>query len=329
MERNIQIDLIKGLAIISVIILHSLPSKILYNVGAPFYIWQAVPIFMIIAGLNSSQSYIRKDLTYLRECYTIELIFRGIRKIIIPFSIIWIAEITLLFLLKGKIISARTFIEGFLLGGWGQGSYFIPIMFQHYFIFPAMYWLSQKYGSNRMLVIVFGFDMFLELISFEIGIPSSSYRNLYFRYLFAVALGIWLATSKNLNRKVLLIGTAISGVYIYAVGYLGFRLPIEPSWASQNAPSFMWPFMLIILGFKFLPSCGGNIVTRIIALLGRASFHIFLIQMVFFYFRYEVPLLKSLRVFPGIMANLIVTITLGIVFFHISQSKKQIVLKKG
>ena len=42
------IDFIKGLAAISVILLHTLPESVLYGSFAVFHIWQAVPIFLFI-----------------------------------------------------------------------------------------------------------------------------------------------------------------------------------------------------------------------------------------------------------------------------------------
>ena len=50
--RSVQIDILKGLAIISVILLHSWDASFLLRIGAPYYISQAVPIFIIIAAYN-------------------------------------------------------------------------------------------------------------------------------------------------------------------------------------------------------------------------------------------------------------------------------------
>jgi hypothetical protein len=48
-----QIDIIKGMAIIGVLALHSIPSKLKISSYAVFHIWQSVPILIVIFGINS------------------------------------------------------------------------------------------------------------------------------------------------------------------------------------------------------------------------------------------------------------------------------------
>ena len=60
-KRSINIDVIKGLGILSVILLHTFNTEYLLKIGAPFYIWQAVPVFIILQGFNLTNSYKRRD----------------------------------------------------------------------------------------------------------------------------------------------------------------------------------------------------------------------------------------------------------------------------
>lgn len=55
------IDFIKGLAALSVILLHTLPEEVLMGSLAIFHIWQAVPLFMFISFYVGFKSLSRKE----------------------------------------------------------------------------------------------------------------------------------------------------------------------------------------------------------------------------------------------------------------------------
>ena len=46
-----QIDFIKTIAIIAVILLHSLPAYVLLDTYSAFHVSQAIPVFIIVSGL--------------------------------------------------------------------------------------------------------------------------------------------------------------------------------------------------------------------------------------------------------------------------------------
>ena len=56
-----QIDLLKGAAIISVVIQHSVTKNQLSQTFSQFHIWQAIPIFFIIMGLTSRIYFSQKN----------------------------------------------------------------------------------------------------------------------------------------------------------------------------------------------------------------------------------------------------------------------------
>lgn len=87
-----QIDFLKALAIISVIILHSLPRTILILTFSQFHIWQAVPILIILMGITSGISFTRMYSRYERIKYKAYFTNR-IKRIVIPFLIIFIISL--------------------------------------------------------------------------------------------------------------------------------------------------------------------------------------------------------------------------------------------
>lgn len=65
---NYKIDFMKSIAILFVILIHSISLEQRNIIGGPYYILKAVPIFIIISGYNYANSYIKRDLN-IRECY--------------------------------------------------------------------------------------------------------------------------------------------------------------------------------------------------------------------------------------------------------------------
>lgn len=278
-----QIDLLKGFAIISVILLHTWPKQILLITGAPFHIWQAVPIFILVAGYVSSLSYLRHGTLRLCQAYNISLLVRRFKRILIPFVIVFFVEIVLMYFLSNNGITTKDIISSFITGGYGPGSYFIPIIIQHILVLPVLYILAKR-NPKYFLVITFLLSLIFEYLMVVSFVPEWMYRLLYVRYLFAAALGVWLAISSERPTKWLLIGALISFIYIFAVNYLDFQaLFLYPAWGSQHAPSYFWTLIIVIAGLLYLPEKSTNIIHSVIEKLGQASWHIFLVQMVFFF----------------------------------------------
>jgi len=67
-----QVDLLKGLAVISVILIHLFPAYLLSMTGAPFYYWQAVPVFLLLAAFTGSLGINRTKEKILWHCMTLQ-----------------------------------------------------------------------------------------------------------------------------------------------------------------------------------------------------------------------------------------------------------------
>jgi len=86
----LQIDMMKGLAIVSVIVIHSvLNNQVLTYSLAGLYIWQAVPVFIVILGLNASMSFRRKGYTSLRDLYSKSYVINRFERIVFPTLLIF------------------------------------------------------------------------------------------------------------------------------------------------------------------------------------------------------------------------------------------------
>lgn len=280
MGRNSKIDLLKAVAIVSVIILHSITDNTMRNqLGIPFLVLQAVPIFMILMGLNNSRSFIKINPHTFREAFSWDFFEHRFDRII--FVYFFAVSLEVLVTIVIRKVSFTDIILLYLTGGIGPGSYFVPIMIQTLFILPILYVAANK-NANYMLLGSFVVNMIFEIWAYHIGMHNGYYRLLFPRYLFAAALGVWIVKKDSIKWSVISIGAIFSLTYITSIHYWGFTPPVQPDWLSQNAPSYLWPFAIVLFGLRKFPARAKGI-WEYCTELGKASYHIFLVQMVYFW----------------------------------------------
>lgn len=88
-KHYLQIDLIKALAIVSVLIIHSIPNYYSRLPISIFTIEQAVPVFLLIMGLNGTMSFKRRSYINLKQMYGLEYFKHRLMRFLIPFLIIF------------------------------------------------------------------------------------------------------------------------------------------------------------------------------------------------------------------------------------------------
>jgi peptidoglycan/LPS O-acetylase OafA/YrhL len=295
-----QIDILKGLAIISVILIHTFSDQYLMAIGAPFYIYQAVPVFILVAAFTSTYALVTYQKRTLTQCYDTSIIIRRLKRILGPYLIIWIIQLLIILYIVTLNLNIQfqylnhfsyhgfDLILNFFSGGQGPGSYFIPVILQQILLIPIFYYLALR-SPDYMLVVIFILDLCLEYLAIITGIPPWLYTLLYIRYMFAGALGVWLVFQKDAIPKWLFIGVLASFVYIFAVQYLNFQFWfIYPAWGFFHAFSYFWTVILVILGLRLLPSGSFRGIFTILEKLGKASWHIFLVQMTFLFFLWPI-----------------------------------------
>lgn len=324
-NRNHNIDILKALAIISVIFLHSLPQPLLFLFGAPYHIWQSVPLFLILAGYNTANSYKKKGYVSLNQFYNFPFLQNKLKRLILPFLLIWIIE-AIANCIFSDGLSAKQLIMSFVTGGWGPGSYFVPIIIQATLITPIIYMLLRK-NLTSMTISLFIVSLILEAVSIAVLIPEGWYRLLVIRYLFAITLGVWLALNgKKINYKWLIPLSFLSLIYITGVNYFGWVFSAEIFWKSQHAPSYFWTLLLIIMGLRVYEFKAQNKVSKLFIKIGQASYHIFLVQMVYFWSNSMILPKTSLAVY--VIISLIICLVFGLLFFEMEKFVRKSMAKR-
>ncbi|MBD1396130.1 acyltransferase family protein [Pontibacter sp. JH31] len=311
-----QIDLLKGLAIIAVILLHSLSKQELIESFAVFHIWQAVPLFMVIMGFNLGLSYSGKTLQF-RHLYTLHYFQKKAIRIIFPLLLLYVIAIG-----AGHVWQQLYGEEIFTLG-WenfigvlpvsGKGNYFITLLLQSILLLPLIGYTFHRKPYLTIATLI-ALEIAFLIISFQFAYFDENrylYDAAFFRYLSAIALGMWLARLASGEQPrvkwfVILSGLA-SALYLYIHQYQGVSLPyIRPEWQAQLVLTFPYATLLIYLAILLFPQRSDNQLFVTMAQIGKASYHIFLVQVLYFGLMPEGP---------SALANLAFCLAAGYAFF--------------
>lgn len=318
--RDNRIDIIKGLAIISVIVQHTLSSTFLTSIYRIFHLEQAVPLFMLVSGYVFTLSYKDRGITDLKNCYNLNLFKKRIKRLYFPFLIIYFLELLLSKVFLSKSLDVSFIIKNLIVGGFGPGSYYPVIMFQFLFVIPIIYIVSYK-KLNYSILFFLAVGVLFEFSTTLSGLNEGVYRLLIGRYIFAIALGSYLALNQNKMNKMLLYGGSIlSIIYMYSSVYLDYPIFGHIDWLPQQAPAYFYTAFLFIVGMNFLQKKAGFIFTTIVEI-GRASWHIFLIQMLYFWAILPGVISPSLGLQQdssySIIINITACVTVGYMFYTV------------
>ncbi len=312
-ERKSGIDVIKVFAIIAVILLHSLPVYAKLKLFACFHIWQAVPLFMVIAGYNLTASFQRRGLLRFKNqlCNVLD---RLLYRIVIPFLIIWMIQIALISIVKPQNLGLKRCFASILAGGYGPGSYFIPVYIQGACFIPVLFLINRHVGNKSFLILLFVLSIAADWILKIVNISEPTYRLLFTRYIFAITLGY--AIYYRLFNKWLLV-LPLSIYYIYYATYKGYLVFDYPSWRFQHTIGFFYTAFIVVILIDKMPLISNAVTSRAIRLVSDATYHIFLVQMLYFW-TIGKKIAPFLNRFCFLLTNLLTCIILGILFHKLN-----------
>lgn len=280
-ERYNLLDIIKGIMILFIIITH---FQFVYpddykKYGFFFWIDMAVPVFMVITGYLYALQYEKKNIESFEQAWSVELIVPKILRFIVPLIPAIILETIVLYIVRK--ISFVEIVNLFARGGLGPGSYYTLVLIQLIFFFPIIYFIIKKYDICGV-VISFFLTGFWELIQYSWEMNDYAYAVLVFRYMSIVAFGCYIAIGKKKIKKVFLLSIFILGVIWQTM--LNY-IPLHPvfmnySWARVNYLSalLVMPIIYVLID-NYNKS---KIDIPLFQELGKASFNIYIVQMVFY-----------------------------------------------
>jgi peptidoglycan/LPS O-acetylase OafA/YrhL len=321
--QNLQIDLIKTFAIFSVILVHTVSIATFSNTGMVFYSLQAVPLFIICTGIVWYLSFLKYDTT-LSGAYSYSYLKSKFSRLIIPFLVIVTVDFIYIHY-TGTVITLNHLIARLELLQppiGGGGDFYLALVWQLIFLAPLICYCFKR---NPMLAVI---GLFTVNFAFEFAGPIILFEYYYFsicRYLAAFALGLVLAHNIHVNggwkirskvNVALIILGLVSALYLYF--FFGKVTPgFRQEWGTQNVYSFFYPALIAMLLLSAEPlTRHAKGVFRRLSVFGRASYHIFLVQMVYWGFGYY-SIFYTSNELRSLIINLGVTFSFGLLFYGV------------
>ena len=314
------IDYLKAFAAILVIINHfGWDSK---NFPLFTYLVQAgVPIFLFLSGFNTSLSYNKRNYSSLKEYYYPSRIWAKLKWIFIPYAVIYVYEAIskdrFLALLCEPIWLIRTFLAGGIDGG-EHGGYYICIYWQFILVAPLLYLLIKKLDKKGLLIILL-LNILYEYSMHLVDIDRPVFRLLFFRYLFLVGFGMYFYFHRKIHPMVLILMFLCGYTYTTAVDYQDFRWVLNDFWRNSCVYAIGYFITLIVLAFYFfedkkLP----NPLHQIVTLIGHSSFHIFLMQMLYYRTKYDNNY-NDFHTPLHLLINVVICLILGCIWYSLEK----------
>ena len=244
-------------------------------------------------GLNATAAMWPKGSANLSSLYTARYAIGRIDRLYLPFLVVFAASS--LIALSDGTLSATAMLYGLATGALpvsGPGNYFIGFAFQFAILFPAFYWLFRRYPEMTIVagfVAAAAFDLLAGLTPLFDELPFSYfYSEAFPRFIPFFALGAlqatWMLSSRAVPRW-WWFGTGASIAYLLLVYCSPLMFPLSNyDWrpTGQTFASAFYPATLVILGLRWLPDTSTSALYRLLSYLGRASYEIFLVQILWF-----------------------------------------------
>ncbi|MBQ7715298.1 MAG: acyltransferase [Clostridia bacterium] len=324
-ERNHSLDIYKGICILLIVLTHSKWTdserlKLLF----PFWVDIAVPIFMIISGYLYSLSFQKHEIDTIGKAYRLKTVLNKVIRYTLPFLVIFIIEKIIIVLNNGNIGGPVSLLYNFLQGANGPGGYYYPILLQFVFVFPIIYFIIKKYDFKG-LILCAALNFLFEILKNAYMVKEVSYRLIVLRYVFVIAFGCYLAVGKKHIKRLEYSACFLAGVtYIIVFKYLG-KTPIFTQFWTETS---FWACMYILPIAAFLMS--KNISFKPLEIIGKASYNIFLVQMVYYWCCSEMiyDRFSFVNKYLILLFNIIVCTVIGIVFYYAETPVTKYVIKK-
>lgn len=310
--RSAQIDLIKGAAILSVIALHTLSGSELRAGWSALHIGQAVPVFFVLMGMNAAASLNRRPGSTLRSLYSHGYASGRVERLFVPFAVVWLVS-----LLLGAAFGGLHFGPLMLTGIFplaGPGNYFVTIAFEFALVFPALFWMFERAPRATVagcLLLDMAFELAAPHVHYLAGPAPYGYDASIFRYLGQIALGVWIASAAGRGNRWIVCLAPLSVAYLV----VQHQRPGWFSWlrddfgTTTNVLSAFYAAALVLAGLRFLPSRVVRAPAAGLVEVGRASWHIFLVQIVWFF-------LVTPRGFLTLPLHIAATCTIGYALYY-------------
>jgi hypothetical protein len=315
-----QVDILKMVMIFLVIFDHTVPWTIKDNLGVSLWERISIPVFMVIMGFNFGKSFQSKKTNLLKSYYTREYFWNKLFRFIIPFLILYLVSTIIGGFFYGFSINQIEAGQWVTQGGlrfnalnlllgilpfWGPGNWFIPVIFGAIIILPGLYKGFSESRSRAIYTLIFCFiiEIIVQTIIFATfknpnPPPTFATWNTYYYALFfiysifllfsAIGFGMWFSRDHNLfskNNIFVWVLFPISLIYLIVYQFYDYRILVNNIpflTGDYNFMVFPYSAFLFLVAMKVFPKDSKTRVAKIIKTISRSTYHILLVQILYF-----------------------------------------------
>ena len=274
-----QIDYIKGLCILFVVLTHCMSREELGRILFPYWGDTAVPIFLIIQVFHYYKNGINLRMpNILKLC----------KRIIIPFVMMTVTMFAIQYFIYYNT-TGGFFSPSLYWDKRGPGSYYILIYLEFAFIIPFFAPLLHKISRKWLLVFFVIISQLFEYLCCIIQCPDYIYRITFFRYLFLIFIGYILVTKGLVVTKHTICGIIISVFFLYLFNYT--NIDMEPiyytsisNWKCCHWICYIYIayFFLWFLKYTHKKLSKYKKIQEFFVSMGRFSYEIYLFQIIYY-----------------------------------------------
>ncbi|WP_369351194.1 acyltransferase family protein [Streptococcus hillyeri] len=256
-------------------------------------------MFMMVSGYSFARRYSSSQSLLADTLGSKQYVFKRINRIIWAYIVVFVLEMLVLTIRDGRLPQASLYL--LLSGGIGPGSYYIPLLFEMIILLPMVLLLMRKQPVGGIIIITV-MSFLIEWFRDVTQMPNEDYRFSLIRFVLPIELGMLYGIRQiRLTKGWVLLGI-LSACYILGVEYLGLESLAQPDWRSQNTLSFFYPFVWFIFIMSSNIKVNAGWLQRLLVLVSSATYHIYLVQMVYFAFGFNK--------LNQLLGNLVLTMTL-------------------
>ena len=299
----------------------------------PFWIDMAVPALMIITGyVYSYIEFGKKGRTDLASLYNPKQIIAKLIRFLIPYILFFILDIIVFVFIQGNEKTVFECIKLFLTGGVGPGSFYVPVMIQIVLILPLVSYTCYKFRRGGVL-IWFALNVLFEIVQTVVHMSDDLYRLCSLRYLLCLGTGCYFYfgfleqwEKKESKRQLIILSAAgiVGVIYIVVYNYTDNIPIITNKWTTTSVFASLY---IVPIMYFLIHHCKG-LNNKVIELMGKASFNIYLVQM-FYYMAFSKVIYSLFDSVPlRIIINLVSCVCVGIVYYYLEYPITKKVIKR-
>ena len=317
-NRQTIVDYLKAIGIILVIIIHSntkqelgLEKSIIY----PFFIGLAVPFFMILSGYTFSISYSRWE--KMQDMYKFKVLCPKIIRFLLPAVI----TIMIYILINGVAGKSINMFDVWVMGIYGQGSYYCHLMIELIIIFLILFQVMRKNLYAGLLLAGMGNVVFEIIVKYS-SMSSTIYFRLIFRYMLIVAAGIliYFVRNKKPHWSLIIGSMVLGGIFISIVTWWEYDDIFLKYYPEISLGVVFWCAPIIRVMLYYLRNIQVHtLLGSAMSMVGKTSYHILYTQMTYLYCFKPLQQIVLWRINPWVVLgiNILISIVLGVIFYKV------------